>query len=489
MEILLAKLKKNEDLRQTLSAIRKKLKEDGSTADIFLRDKEALRALAESLDSEDAKTRKSAALLTGELGLAGEDEYRKKLLEAYNSETTLFVRESYLKALAEGREKLTADEREELSERLSYIDDHEFSDSDLKHIIAERKALVSLVGEGEREAAIFKEPENLPVLMVPAKGFYEPLKKALSDRGIINGFSSIGVLLRGSDYLRVKDLRIYDHLKYLIPGDFSLKTETLKDEIENSLILPTIDKLYKGNVSVRVYLHQSGEKNPNQVKRFSGELIRLSGGKLLNEAPYDAELHFYRKKSGGYSLFLRPLTEDRRFLYDINRLSTSMQPVKAAVMAAMINDYIESYARVIDLFAGNGTLLMERDEALKTKVMFAVDTSEEAVKAGRENAKAKGRSVNFVHRSAFTFDSEEPFDEIISELPDLYEKSSTDRSEFFEKLGAETKKILRRGGKAFYLTSEGNEIKAMIRKTDGIDFLNEMQFDEKRSIFILEKKV
>ncbi|HAP02771.1 MAG TPA: hypothetical protein DCQ87_01875, partial [Lachnospiraceae bacterium] len=74
----------------------------------------------------------------------------------------------------------------------------------------------------------------------------------------------------GSDYLRVKDLRIYDHLKYLIPGDFSLKTETLEDEIENSLILPTIDKLYKGNVSVRVYLHQSGEKNPNQVKRFSG---------------------------------------------------------------------------------------------------------------------------------------------------------------------------------------------------------------------------
>ncbi|HAP02772.1 MAG TPA: hypothetical protein DCQ87_01880, partial [Lachnospiraceae bacterium] len=174
MEILLVKLKKNEDLRQTLSAIRKKLKEDGSAADIFLRDKEALRALAESLDSEDAKTRKSAALLTGELGLAGEDEYRKKLLEAYNSETTLFVRESYLKALAEGREKLTADEREELSERLSYIDDHEFSDSDLKHIIAERKALVSLVGEGEREVAIFKEPENLPVLMVPAKGFYEP---------------------------------------------------------------------------------------------------------------------------------------------------------------------------------------------------------------------------------------------------------------------------------------------------------------------------
>ena len=255
------------------------------------------------------------------------------------------------------------------------------------------------------------------------------------------------------------------------------------------MILPTIDKLYKGNVSVRVYLHQSGEKNANLIKRLSGELIRLSGGKLLNEAPYDAELHFYRKKSGGYSLFIRPLTDDRRFLYDINRLSTSMQPVKAAVMAAMINDYIESYARVIDLFAGNGTLLMERDEALKTKVMFAVDTSEEAVKAGRENAKAKGRSVNFVHRSAFTFDSEEPFDEIISELPDLYEKSSTDRSEFFEKLGAETKKILRRGGKAFYLTSEGNEIKAMIRKTDGIDFINEMQFDEKRSIFILEKKV
>jgi SAM-dependent methyltransferase len=488
MEILLEKLKKNEDLRQTLSAIRKLIKEDSGAADIFLRDKEAIEALVKCLGCEDAKTRKSATLLIGELGLSNQDEYREKLLSAYESETTLFVRECYLKALAEGKEELTAEEMERLSERLSYIDSHEFPESDMKHIIAERKALVALIGEGEREKAVFREPENLPVLMVPAKDFYDPLKKALADRGITKGISSIGVLLRGNDFERVKDLRIYDHLKYMIPGDFSLAADSLRDEIEHSILLPTIEKLYKGNVSIRVYLHQKEEKNANQIKRLSGELMRLSGGKLLNEAPYDAELHFYRKKSGGYSLFLRPLTEDRRFLYDINRLSTSMQPVKAAVMVSLLDEYLESYSRVVDLFAGNGTLLMERDEALRTKVMFAVDTSEESVKAGRENSKAKGRTVNFVHRSAFTFESEEPFDEIISELPDLYEKSSTDRREFFEKLGAETKKILRRGGKAFYLTSEENEIKAMIRKTDGIDFLNEMQFDEKRSIFVLEKK-
>ena len=488
-ESLLERLKSREDLRQTLSALRKVLKEDSQARDTFLIDKEAVEALEECLDSEDAKTRKSVALLIGEIGLSKQDTYREKLLEAYQNESTLFVRESYLKALRESGGSLSSSQREILTERLKYIDENEFPDSDMKHIIAERKALSQLLGDEKRERAVFTGPKNLPVLMVPAKGFFAPLKKALAERGITRGFSGIGVLLNNSDFSRVKDIRIYDHLKYLVPGKFSLEAESDRTEIERSALLSTLDRIYKGSVSIRVYVHQSGERSARQAKRFSGELLRAGGGKLLNEAPYDAELHFYKKKSGGYALFIRPLISDARFSYDRERLSTSMQPVKAAVMVSMISDYLDSYARVVDLFSGNGTLLLERDEALKTKVMFGVDTSEEAVACGRKNAAEKGRAVNFVHRSAFTFESEELFDEIISELPDLYEKSSTDRKEFFEKLGAETENILRRGGHAFYLTSEGNEIKAMVRKSNGLDFIDQVQFDDKRSIFILEKKV
>ncbi|MGN0240680.1 MAG: hypothetical protein ACI4CS_03245, partial [Candidatus Weimeria sp.] len=99
---MLEKLKKNEDLRQTLSAIRTKIREDRGTCDIFLGDRDAIEALVKSLGCDDAKSRKSAALLIGELGLSGQDEYRSRLLDAYEKETTLFVRESYLKAIGEG---------------------------------------------------------------------------------------------------------------------------------------------------------------------------------------------------------------------------------------------------------------------------------------------------------------------------------------------------------------------------------------------------
>ncbi|MQN01552.1 MAG: methyltransferase domain-containing protein [Lachnospiraceae bacterium] len=481
-------LKNNTDLRQTLSTIRKTLKEDAGVKKTILNDREALEAILGCLKADDAKSRKSAALLLGELSLASDDAARAALIDAYRSETTLFVRESYLKALAVGggKEKLSEDEIEALRERLREIDSGRFEESDMKHILAERKAIAALLPNQSRKRALFSVPKDSMVLMVPQRRFYETLKKALNERGIEKGFSPLGVLLYPNDIAGVRDLRIYDHLEYIIPGAFTLEPEKTGQEIRHSAIASFLEKVYNGNVSVRVRIHETGDRAEKQVKRFTGELLRSSGGKFLNEPPYDTELHFYRKKSGGYMLFMRPLDADQRFVYCRNRLSTSMQPVKAALMAYMLDDCLSSYARVCDLFAGNGTLLLERDELLRTKVMFALDTNADAIEAGRENASLKGRKVNFVHRSAFTFETEEPFDEIISELPDLFEKEESDRQEFFEKLAKESVKILRDGGKAFYLTSEGNEIKAMARRSKNIEFIDEMPFDERRSIFILK---
>lgn len=486
LEILLDDLKNKKNLRQTLSGLRAGLKENKEFKAFFKEDGEAVKALVESLGADDAKARKSAALLIGDLGLAGEE--KNALLEAYQNEETLFVRESYLKALAEGGAVLSDEERIVLNQRLEQIDGTDFPESDMKHILAERKVLTQILGSQKESSAVFKEPSGVPVLMVPVKGFYEPLKKALNERGITKGFSQIGALLWPGDIDKVRDLRIYDHLKYLISGDFTLEAEKIRDEIRKSALASFIRKAYNTSVSVRVHIHENGDRSLKQAKRFTGELLRMSGGDLVNEAPYDAELHFYKKKSGGYVLFLKPLAEDQRFAYDCNRLSTSMQPVKAAIMNALISDYLSSYARVIDLFAGNGSLLLERDEALRTKAMFACDTNEAAVEAGRKNSELKGRTVNYVHRSAFTFDTQEPFDEIISELPDLFEKADSDRTEFFEKLAKTTVSVLRSGGRAFYLTAEGNEMKAMVRKDGRIGFLKEIPFDDKRSIFILEVK-
>lgn len=488
IETLVGELKAGNNIRQTLSELRTVTNADDNAADLLKNDDKALNCLLSDLHDDDPKVRKSAALLSGSLELPKNSDYRKELIACYENEQTLFARDSYLKGLiaSGGKNILDEDDTKILENRLVEIDTNEFPEEDMKHILSERKQLVKLIGEGKKKKAVFKRPGNMLVLMVPVKDMYEPLKAEIRSRGITKGFSSIGVLVSPTDFERVRDLRVYDHLKYLVPGEFSLDTKKLDKELSVSGLEDFIKKAYNEKVSFRTYIHEKNDAGRKRAKMIAGEIARLSGGEMINEAPYDCELHFYKKKSGDYSLFIRPLTEDERFSYAEKRLSTSMQPVKAAIMVSLISEFIGSYARVCDIFAGNGTLLMERDETLKTKVMFACDTNEEAVLYGRENAARKGVVINYVHRSAFTFESSEKFDEIISELPDLYDKSETDRNEFFEKLGMSTKRLLGAGGKAFYLTSRLNEMRAMTRKTKGLSFIREIPFDEKRNIFVLE---
>lgn len=492
LETLIDHLKTDKESRQTLSDIRALVRngEAEKFKEAFAKDSDARKNLVEKTGATDAKERKSAILLAGELGLLTDDGLRLRLLEQYSGEQTLFLREAYLKAVAAsgGEEILTDTEKTLLRDRLSEIDSQDFPETDMKHILAERKGLEALLeSDHERtKRALFKEPSGLPVLLVPVKGFYQVLKDRLSERGISRGISSIGALVMPPELQKVKDIRVYDYLMYMIRGDFSLEPGRIGDELKNSSLASFFDKTYNDKVSVRIYIHEKGEHSLKTAKRTSGELMRLFPQSLMNRSPYDGQLHFFRKKSGGYTLFYRPLTTDRRFDYDRKRLSTSMQPVMAAIMTALIDRYIGSYARVCDLFSGNGTLLLERDEALKTKVMFGVDTNEEAVEAGRFNASAKGREINFVHRSAFTFESDEPFDEIISDLPDLYEKTAGERSEFFEKLGVSTKRLLTDHGMAFYLTDQEFGIKAMVRKTKGLVFEEQIPFDDKRNIFVIK---
>lgn len=493
-ESLIKDLIAKRELRVTLSAIRGYIREgDKSLAAGISEDKDCLDALRSALDSSDPKERKSAVLLIGELPL-GKDlaaSFLKALMTGYGKERTLFVRESYLKSIRALSDisPLGTDDLRTLRARLVQIDSGSFTEEDMKHILSERKQLIQIPGMAERrEAAEFVEPESAGLFLLPVKGLYRPLKEELMSRGIDKGYSSAGVLVAASNVEKVRDCRLYQSFWYRIRGRFSGKTETLSDEIRNSGLPDLLRSAYKSRVvSIRINVHQRKDGSSSASKRFAPELLYLLRGRAVNTAPYDLTLHFLPRKSGGLILFADPAgARDQRFSYVRERLSTSMQPVKAAIMVYLVRNYLHQDARVFDPFSGNGTLLLERDQYLTTRVMFAADTNPLAIRAGEENARLKGRRVYFVRRSAFTFESDRPFDEIISELPDLYEKSDADRDEFYTMTGETMERLLAPKGRAFLLAG-GNEIKAMIRKSGSLSFLEEIPFDDRRSIYVIER--
>ena len=97
MQRILGELRENQNIRTNLSDLRKAIKEEAAKI-VVLKEVQQQEALYLGfLQSEDAKTRKNAALLLGDL------EYQNAaplLYDTYVQETTLFVRAAYLQALA-----------------------------------------------------------------------------------------------------------------------------------------------------------------------------------------------------------------------------------------------------------------------------------------------------------------------------------------------------------------------------------------------------
>ena len=96
MEKILKELKEKVNSRSNLSALRQQIKEENKYNQLKNSMEEYRDLFIEYLKDEDAKTRKNAALLLGDLAC---QESVEALLSAYETEATLFVKASYLQAL------------------------------------------------------------------------------------------------------------------------------------------------------------------------------------------------------------------------------------------------------------------------------------------------------------------------------------------------------------------------------------------------------
>ena len=143
MEQLLNELLENKNIRTNLSTLRQMIKDEAKKAELLTQVEEQEALFLSFLQSEDAKTRKNAALLFGDLAYQNAFD---ALYEAYTTETTLFVKASYLQALAEldASAKLS-----ELKGKLAELLTMEVEPENKKHIDEEIRALRKFIIQAE----------------------------------------------------------------------------------------------------------------------------------------------------------------------------------------------------------------------------------------------------------------------------------------------------------------------------------------------------
>ena len=168
METIYQELKEQKNVRSNLSALRAQLKKDAdeqayAQAETFAEENKSL--FWNWLESDDAKTRKNAALLLGEI------EYEpavEKLFTSYQKEQTLFVRSAYLEALAKfDVEPLLPQLKQQLDELLS----KERTVENQKHIEEEVRALrrIIIMYEGITHHTFDKKQKKNHVLLLACK--------------------------------------------------------------------------------------------------------------------------------------------------------------------------------------------------------------------------------------------------------------------------------------------------------------------------------
>lgn len=495
-------LKTGESKRRILSDARKVIREAGDGAEyknLFDSDADGIDLILDCLDSDDAKTRKNAALLIDDIRRLKalpdfmSEHVRDRLFNVYLSEETCFVRSDILKALSSFD---CAPFRERLKERLEEIKTPDENDPNLVHIRSERRELEKILEAGE-------EADGRPLF----KGFdgrpYEMI--LLCDREYRDAAAKItghgarpvpmGVRVSCGDYSIIEKCRLWKDALFMIPRkkDVVLDEKAVFHLAENTGIMRLIDRMSgsDGSDSYRFRLEIEGSSpvNGTLVKRIAAAIEESSKGRLLNIAGNYQFTIVLRKKENRFIPYIRTRNEwDKRFDYRINTEPTSMTGVSAACFVETVRPFLRKDAQIIDPFCGVGTLLIERDKAVSARDIYGTDIYGHAIAGGRENADRADVRINFINRDFFDFRHDYLFDEIITEMPDMYNRTIDEKNEFMKHFFESADRITIDGAVIMILTGEDSLIKKYIRLTDGFHMEKSFAFQNGRMIYVIGKK-
>lgn len=416
-------IRENQDVRQNLSRIRQELKEKGSLKPFLALIEGEEEKLVELFRSGDAKIRKNAALLMGDLG---RQEFLEPVMEAYQAEEQRFVRSSYLAAIGKFDYKEYLPVLKESMGRLSSV---EVTIENQKHLAEELRELSSLIVRVEsiRTHRFTGWNKTCDIILLTNRnftGYTENELKSMEPNAKTRVFGA-GVMARVENLNWLHKIRTYHELLFPVKGmetapmDAALMAET----IMNSQLLPWLEKIHDGEAPYYFRVEMKSRKPLDErssfVKKLSGQIERLSERKLINDAAnYEVELRLIENKEGRCNLLVKLSTlRDERFSYRKEVVPTSIRPVNAALTVALAREYLKENAQVLDPFCGVGSMLIERYRAVKAGTTYGVDIQEEAILKARRNTEAAGQLIHYINRDFFRFEHDYLFDEVITNMP------------------------------------------------------------------------
>ncbi len=411
-----------DQLRQNLIALRDELKDEKSRREFAYLLGGDFSKLCGLLENEDPKVRRNAAVIMGKME---SEDLLPVLFDTYKNEKTLFVRADYLKVMRgmDYRPVLGA-----LRERLAWLRQAEPAPEERKHIQAEIRALQEMVSRFEK-----KEPHRFI-------GWHDPLELVLvtnrcqrevTARQVSTGEITMlagGLRIKGAQVAELCGLRTYREML------FPIKTgSVLAAQIGEALVEPVLELvqgLHQGDGAYpfRIELKSRIEQKRRGVllREISDAVERVSGGALINSvSDYELEIRLLERRDGSFLPMVKLFTiPDKRFAYRREVVASSIAPVNAALVAELARPYLKEGAQVLDPFCGVGTMLIERDRAVRAGVMYGVDIFGEAIEKAKRNTERAGCKVYYINKDFFAFEHGYRFDEIITDLPQVTENHS-----------------------------------------------------------------
>lgn len=474
-------------------------------------------------------------------------EVASYLYAAYKAEETMFVRSAYLEAL-----KCFDCEpyRAELMERLTFLKEESWAEGDLKHVREERHAIESLfeAPASEMKSEFKGLDREMGILLVIDEAVREAAQTELgAGARVVPG----GVRLTTSSWKKVQSCRLYKEALFPVPlrKGSQITISNMGSLVADSKLIPMVDELLKaagdstqtgsagenavsvGNaaenagsvgsarenaVSVgnaaenagsvgsagenagarehpfRMEIRSSSDEDRSGtvLKRAAAELEEASKGRLRNsKTAYEFTLVLMAKRDGSLSPYIKlPDSTDHRFDYRKNSEATSMSAVMAAEAVQMIRPYLKDGAQVIDPFAGVGTLLIERAKAVPHGDLYATDIYGHAVIGGRENAELAGVNISYINRDFFDFKHDYPFDEVITEFPDLFNKEAEEKEEFFRNFFRSAMEVTADKAMLFLISAEDKAMHKHIRLNPELRIVSEIEFRGHEKIYVIDKK-
>ena len=453
MKELIRKIEEGTEVRNNLSDLVSRVKEEG-TKPFYEEVKDAPTFLYRLFNNEDPKVRKNAAKLAE---LLPDNALIGILWEALAKEGTRYVRPAILLGF---KGKDISELKPDFKMNRDRLLKAEVSEEDRKHVLEEIQAYNDLLVSPVLGKHRFK-PNLRPVdvLLTSVPEAREVLFSSVAEEK--KKLVAPGVMVRTASPEELRKNRLYKELFFVLPGLNELPEDpyVLADKIASGKLTEFLkmyhdgDPVWRYRVNLRIPMED--RKKNLFLKRFTGELSRLSGGKLINDgANYELELRILSVNRSVRVLIGLATLKDDRFSYRKGTVAASIHPVDAAVMMKVMEPHFRKNSQVLDPFCGVGTMLIERNMISPISPVYGIDTFGEAIDKAEVNLKKAGLRVNLIQRDFFDFRHDYLFDEIITNMPFTLSEDHSEIERLYRNFFVKAKEHLKEDGMLFLYARE-----------------------------------